>query len=152
MIFLSMVGAMPGWLLDNSDCVDGRHRDLATVVARKVGKHANQDGFANARAIRVALEMAVERCTTRLSNTPGASVRDWVTLKRSDVVGSRIDVASCVPYLELKALIGLETVKSQIEGFIHLFNSNYVNEWRGNQTRPFKLNRVFVGNPGNILC
>jgi len=151
-IFLTMLRDRPGWTLDNSDCADGRHKSLATVVARKVGKHANQDGFSNARAIRKALEMAEERCTSRLSSTPGATPKDWLTIKRIDICGNRIDLKSCVPFLELNALIGLDGVKRQIEDFIKLFNANYTNEWRGDKTRIFRLHRVFVGNPGSGMC
>jgi hypothetical protein len=83
-----------------------------------------------------------------VSTAPNPSSKDWVTLKRIDIVGTKINMETCTPVKDLLSMTGLANVKEQICDFIRMFNYNYMNEYRGEKTRSPQLNRVFVGNPG----
>ncbi len=71
-----------------------------------------------------------------------------VTLVRSDVLGSLIDVDASPALKELQSMTGLDRIKSTVRALAQLASDNLIREQAGLQPLELSLNRLFLGNPG----
>ena len=128
---------------------------VETVTRYFVGA-VTQEGFGNARAVRQLLEDSKIRHANRVSELETSTAEDLHTLKVEDVTPStsvegelEINEEGLANVLgELKGLVGLEDVKSQIDSIVNLCRLQVRRQKQGHQIQPQSLNFAFVGNPG----
>ena len=136
--------------------------NISLAACRQLGRGMGQKGFGNARAVRSYVDSAVARQGRRLilegsegrKSAAGAeSTRARKQLlTREDVLGPRPDFSACPAFLELQSMIGLASVKEEIQSLVHFQVNNFEREMRGEKRELTKLFKVFLGNPGNHLC
>lgn len=128
---------------------------VETVTRYFVGA-VTQEGFGNARAARQLLEDSKIRHANRVSELETSTADDLHTLKVEDVTPStsvegelEINEEGLANVLgELKGLVGLEDVKSQIDSIVNLCRLQVRRQKQGHRIQPQSLNFAFVGNPG----
>ena len=99
----------------------------------------------NCQYIRTKLEMWSESLEQKFDN----SFIEEVTKKSVDERKTDVEEKSLKELLtELKDLIGLQTVKSDVDSLINLLQIRKIREQRGMYVPPMSLHLVFSGNPG----
>ncbi|KAI1173786.1 P-loop containing nucleoside triphosphate hydrolase protein [Nemania sp. FL0916] len=128
---------------------DGR---LMKIVARRIGRGRGRHGFGNARDV----ETAVAKIHSRQADRLFRSMKDRSHCKSDDLVLSQEDLLGPPPlhafksraWDELKAMIGLSSVKNSIEAMIHRLQLNYQRELAEMPLLECSLNKLLLGNPG----
>lgn len=124
------------------------------VAARRLGRMRGTVGFGNARAVRILFEKARDRQARRISEQrrKGDANVDIMQLTRDDLLGPKANkeslLAGCNAWKELQAMIGLESVKAEVEKLVDLAVCNADLEDDEQPIRGVALNRIFLGNPG----
>ncbi len=126
--------------------------DAAEVIHARVEKEKVDDTFDNARFARRLLDEAIERQAVRLTeNMDSISPEDLQILKASDFGSAGSDLSTLDGCLEkLNGLIGLESVKNEVNRFIRAIRIQNESRKRGLSIadNPLSLNMIFTGNPG----
>jgi SpoVK/Ycf46/Vps4 family AAA+-type ATPase/predicted RNA-binding protein with RPS1 domain len=122
-------------------------RERATdVIARML---ANRDqSFGNAREIRTLFERTEERQATRLAADPHADIRVVLPADLPDPRAATARGNLAAALAKLDALVGLESVKEEIRGLIHLVTAQERRRRAGLPVSPVSLHLEFRGNPG----
>ena len=122
------------------------------VILSLINKEKIDDTFDNARYARRLLDTAIERQSARLSeDLDSLSAEDLQILKASDFGVLQKDVSSLDSCLDtLNSLIGLQSVKNEVNSFIRAIRIQNESRKRGLSiaSNPLSLNMVFTGNPG----
>lgn len=109
--------------------------------------------FANARMVRNVFE---ELCKITASRNSGIAVVNNINKDDISVLMKKMGVAlpqivniqENSALIELRNMIGLETVKEQIGKLISLAKMNLMRKQKGQKELPMNLHMVFTGNPG----
>jgi SpoVK/Ycf46/Vps4 family AAA+-type ATPase len=141
------------------------------MVARRVGRGRNTDGFGNMDEIALAFEQTLERQAYRLKqvqlnasgvyDVPTANGRNEskenstednfrLVLTMEDFMGpepAELWVESAA-WKELDQLAGLEDVKKAVRSLMRRSKTNYRRELQGKEPLQMSLNRLFLGPPG----
>lgn len=132
--------------------VDGGMDGLySRIVARRVGRGRGKEGFANARAVEVAVSCISERQANRLSKERRSNgTVDEMLLTKEDLIGPEPSQAldDCSAWQKLQDLIGLQSVKDTLRALLDSIEYNYGRELEEKPLVDFTLNRVFIGSPG----
>ena len=120
------------------------------IAARRLARQRGTTGFGNARAVRNYLESALERLDARIvdSRAKGEAPNIFL-LTREDLLGPRTLTFETLPALkDLEDMVGLDTVKENIEQLLQLIATNAEREENEQPIQDVALNRLFLGNPG----
>ena len=127
-------------------------KDAKEVILALINKEKIDDTFDNARYARRLLDATIERQALRLSeNLDTLAMEDLQVLKAEDFGKIDKDVSSLDSCLEkLNSLIGLGSVKEEVNGFVRAIRIQNESRKRGLSIadNPLSLNMVFTGNPG----
>ncbi|KKZ62783.1 hypothetical protein EMCG_02894 [[Emmonsia] crescens] len=130
---------------------DGSRGLYARIVIRRLGRGRGREGFGNARALENLLAKVSDRQASRLRNerASGTSPDDFLFTKE-DLIGPEPLEAllNCVAWKELQQMIGLQSVKSSVQGLLDRVKVNYDRELLEKPPVEVSLNRVFLGSPG----
>lgn len=131
---------------------DGMDGLYSRIVARQVGRGRGKEGFANARAVEIAVSRISGRQANRLSKerrTRNGPVDD-MQLTKEDLIGPEPSQAleDCSAWQKLQELIGLQSVKDTLRALLDSIEYNYARELEEKPLMDFTLNRVFLGSPG----
>jgi SpoVK/Ycf46/Vps4 family AAA+-type ATPase len=141
------------------------------IVARRVGRGRNTDGFGNIHEIKLAFEQTLERQAYRLKQAQLTALRlgDISITSRRDESGAKLtsDDSEAVLTMEdfvgpepaelweesaawkkLDRMAGLEDVKKAVRSLMRLSKTNYRRELQGKEPLQMSLNRLFLGPPG----
>ena len=123
-------------------------QSVSDVVSRRIARSKGIKGFGNARTVRSRFDEAVGFAKDRFFM--GVDLRP--TLVVEDIVGREPNRKNN-PQLdailtELDSMTGQAEVKDAFYSLVHLAESNYHKELRGERIDDFQMNRVFLGNPG----
>ncbi|KAK8224372.1 putative nonsense-mediated mRNA decay protein [Phyllosticta capitalensis] len=121
------------------------------IVARRVGRGRDREGFGNARQVENTLAQISDRQAKRLrrerkaGNTP-----DDLLLTKEDMLGPEpADVLKDnAAWKKIQQLIGLGSVKDSVKSLFDSIQYNYTRELDEEPLVEFSLNKVFLGNPG----
>lgn len=130
---------------------DGARGLYARIVIRRLGRGRGREGFGNARALENLLAKVSDRQASRLrkERASGTSPDDFLFTKE-DLIGPEPSEAllNCVAWKELQQMIGLQSVKSSVQGLLDRVKVNYDRELQEKPPVEVSLNRVFLGSPG----
>ena len=135
---------------------DATHPPIGRVLAARLGRGSGKPGFANARAVRNALDLGVKRQSERLAprfleegrGAQPLTDAEAVTLTREDMLGAKPDLDNCPELDELRRMTGLDEVKDKVVELMHLQLANWDRESRGEKALEVPLHRIFYGKPG----
>ncbi|KAF9882882.1 hypothetical protein FE257_004919 [Aspergillus nanangensis] len=132
---------------------DGLGGLYCRIVARRIGRGRGREGFANARAVEIAMAKVTERQTKRLMQQRregGSLVVDDFFLDGEDMIGPDPSqgLKSSKAWQKLQGMIGLAEVKKTVESLIDTIQYNYRREIDEQPVVGYSLNKVFLGNPG----
>ncbi|KAJ9255512.1 hypothetical protein DTO212C5_9142 [Paecilomyces variotii] len=131
---------------------DGLRGLYSRIVARRIGRGRGREGFANARAIENARSRIAERQSERLKHERRnrGSQPDEFLLTKEDLIGPEPSQAleSSSAWQKLKSMIGLDSVKKDIQSLLDSIQYNYHRELQELPPVEFTLNKVFLGSPG----
>ena len=122
-------------------------RELAAEIIAWM--HANRDeAFGNAREIRTLFERTEERQASRLAADPHADIRVVLPADLPDprAITGRGNLAAALAKLD--ALVGLDSVKEEVRGIVHLVTAQERRRQAGLTVSPASLHLEFRGNPG----
>jgi SpoVK/Ycf46/Vps4 family AAA+-type ATPase len=153
--------------------VDGGHESPhPLILAKRVGRGRNTNGFGNVHEIALAFEQALERQAYRLKQTQLAPLRghDEHTTDEGDKRGATSNKSSnskriltmedligpepaelwaeSAAWKELDQMAGLEDVKKAVRSLMRRSKTNYRRELQGKEPLQLSLNRLFLGPPG----
>ena len=127
---------------------DEQHLRLAI---RRLGRRRGENGFGNARAVRVFFDIARDRQATRITDERSkGKTPDIYWLKRTDFLGPEItkdSLKKSSAWVDLEAMEGLAPVKESVEQLFKLVLNNIDREKREQPMYAVALNRLFLGNP-----
>jgi DNA replication protein DnaC len=123
---------------------------VSEVVARRLARGIDREGFGNARDVRTCWNETVAAALIRekaSGHKPYPRMLEVV-----DVIGpppSRENIPALDEALrELGGYTGLGKVKASIDRLVQTAADNYDRELAGEPPEPMPLNRIFIGNPG----
>ncbi|KAJ9300137.1 hypothetical protein DTO271G3_2254 [Paecilomyces variotii] len=132
---------------------DGLRGLYSRIVARRIGRGRGREGFANARAIENARSRIAERQSERLKHERRnrGSQPDEFLLTKEDLIGPEPSQAleSSSAWQKLKSMIGLDSVKKDIQSLLDSIQYNYHRELQELPPVEFTLNKVFLGSTWN---
>ncbi|KAK7181913.1 NFX1-type zinc finger-containing protein 1 (ATPase) [Paraphaeosphaeria sporulosa] len=123
----------------------------ARIVARRIGRGRDQEGFGNARAMQNQIDRITERQAKRLRKQRRAGIpSDDHLLSKEDLIGPEpaIMLQSNKAWMKLQGMIGLQSVKDNIRVLLDSLQHNYHRELAEKPILQYSLNRCFVGSPG----
>ncbi|KAK8428842.1 putative AAA family ATPase [Phyllosticta citricarpa] len=121
------------------------------VVARRIGRGRDREGFGNARQVENVLARIAERQAKRLRlERRAGQAPDDLLLTKEDMLGPEpADVLNDnAAWRKLQKLIGLGSVKDSVRALFDSIQYNYTRELDEEPLIDFSLNKVFLGNPG----
>ncbi|PYI10434.1 putative AAA family ATPase [Aspergillus sclerotiicarbonarius CBS 121057] len=121
------------------------------IVARRLGRQRGKEGFANARAVANACSKIFERQARRLKRERRRKTSvDDLYLTKEDLIGPEPSNAlqNCSAWRKLQSMIGLKSVKQDVQALLDSIQSNYNRELSEQPLVEFTLNRVLLGSPG----
>ncbi|KAI0871120.1 P-loop containing nucleoside triphosphate hydrolase protein [Hypoxylon argillaceum] len=125
---------------------------LMRVVARRIGRGRDRHSFGNARDVQTTVSAIHRRQADRLFRSMKAGTHrksDDLVLSQEDLLGPPPSVAfNSGAWDKLKAMTGLNLVKSSIEAIIHRLQLNYERELAEKPLLECSLNKLLLGNPG----
>ncbi|KAM3512419.1 hypothetical protein MY11210_003909 [Beauveria gryllotalpidicola] len=130
---------------------DGLRGLYCRIVARRLGRGRDKDGFGNARAVENLLGTVYRRQSDRLRRQRREGRRpDDLILTKDDLLGPEPSNAllKSAAWAKLQDLIGLKSVKESIRSLVDSAKTNYQRELNEEPIIEYSLNRVFLGNPG----
>jgi AAA+ superfamily predicted ATPase len=119
--------------------------DVSRVAAARIARGRGRKGFGNARSVRQMFERAIGEAKHRYTGGEPTMIVE-------DVIGKE-PTRENVPALdavmrELEAMVGLASVKRDMQSLVDLARNNYKRELAGLKVDDVPLNRLFLGNPG----
>lgn len=145
------------WRLEPFITKEGTSVDIALIVAKRLHRGANRNGFANARSVRIIFEQmqgsASKRQRKELAEAD-ESDEDLIhenhstTLTLIDLIGDPIDPLESPLIKELMKMTGLKDVKDSVLAMAKMSALNYESELKGENVLDISLHRMFLGNPG----
>ncbi|KAM3565705.1 hypothetical protein MY1884_000014 [Beauveria asiatica] len=130
---------------------DGLRGLYCRIVARRLGRGRDKDGFGNARAVENLLGTVYRRQSDRLRRQRREDPRpDDLLLTKDDLLGPEPSNAllKSAAWAKLQHLIGLKSVKESIKSLVDSAKTNYQRELNEEPMIEYSLNRIFLGNPG----
>ncbi|KAM3466603.1 hypothetical protein NHJ6243_000658 [Beauveria neobassiana] len=130
---------------------DGLRGLYCRIVARRLGRGRDKDGFGNARAVENFLGTVYRRQSDRLRRQRRDGLRpDDLFLTKDDLLGPEPSNAllKSEAWAKLQDLIGLNSVKESIKSLVDSAKTNYQRELDEEPIIEYSLNRIFLGNPG----
>ncbi|KAF1739382.1 Stage V sporulation protein K [Beauveria bassiana] len=130
---------------------DGLRGLYCRIVARRLGRGRDKDGFGNARAVENFLGTVYRRQSDRLRRQRREGPRpDDLLLTKDDLLGPEPSNAllKSEAWAKLQDLIGLNSVKESIKSLVDSAKTNYQRELDEEPIIEYSLNRIFLGNPG----
>ncbi|KAM3507032.1 hypothetical protein MY10362_002023 [Beauveria mimosiformis] len=130
---------------------DGLRGLYCRIVARRLGRGRDKDGFGNARAVENLLGTVYRRQSDRLRRQHREGLRpDDLLLTKDDLLGPEPSNAllKSAAWAKLQDLIGLKSVKESIKSLVDSAKTNYQRELNEEPIIEYSLNRIFLGNPG----
>ena len=128
---------------------------LSAVVGRRFARNANTKGFGNAGDLLNFITLIQERNFQRRQAEfyeSGVKNTDCHTVTSYDILGPRPDPKTCIAYKKLYSMIGLKSVKGNVEALIGRLQEMWDAECDGKIPKSIPmLNRLFVGSPGNNI-
>jgi SpoVK/Ycf46/Vps4 family AAA+-type ATPase len=124
---------------------------LLTIEAKlelslRLDKERVDETFGNARTVKnIVLEAIFRKGSNRMNEND--SIIKYVLLEKEDF-SVKIDTQNENPSEQLKNLIGLETVKKEIESLVAFVKIQKLRQENGLPIVPIQLHAVFSGNPG----
>ena len=106
------------------------------------------DNFGNGRYVRNLFEDVLTRQATRLSSNPNVSNDKLSTLTYEDFIKDEDDETLEELLEKLNKLVGLESVKEDVNSLINLYQVRQMREKQGLKQPPMSNHLVFTGNPG----
>ncbi|KAF1814036.1 P-loop containing nucleoside triphosphate hydrolase protein [Eremomyces bilateralis CBS 781.70] len=132
-------------------CEDGIEGLYCRIVSRRIGRGRGKAGFGNARAVQNALAQVTRRQSGRLfrEQRVGNHPDDFL-LTKEDLIGPEPSSAleKSKPWQKLKAMIGLDSVKTAVAALVDSIQQNYVRELEEQPPIEYSLNKVLLGSPG----
>jgi AAA+ superfamily predicted ATPase len=130
------MGVEQGWSIDDA---------VSRVAAARIARGRGRKGFGNARSVRQMFERAIGEAKHRYTGGKPTMIVE-------DVIGKE-PTRENVPALdavmrELEAMVGLASVKRDMQSLVDLARNNYKRELAGLKVDDVPLNRLFLGNPG----
>ncbi len=128
-------------------------KDAYTAVEKRIGEMSRSRGenFGNARDVRTLMEGISMRQSSRLTSMPNAGTGQYSTIEAVDVVGNEKATKNShdkSPIDQLNALVGLASVKDEVEKTVGMLRMQKLREQRGKASVPMSRHLVFTGNPG----
>ncbi|KAL0261728.1 hypothetical protein SLS55_003158 [Diplodia seriata] len=123
----------------------------ARIVARRIGRGRDHEGFGNARAVENNIARIVQRQAKRLRKERKAGgLPDDFLLTQADLLGPEPQdvLKDNASWDKLQQMIGLGSVKSAIQALFDVMQYNYTRELDEEPLIDLSLNKVFLGNPG----
>lgn len=115
-------------------------------LAVRLDKERVDETFGNARTVKnIVLEAIFRKGSNRMNEND--SIIKYVLLEKEDF-SVKIDTQNENPSEQLKNLIGLETVKNEIESLVAFVKIQKLRQENGLPIVPIQLHAVFSGNPG----
>lgn len=115
-------------------------------LAIRLDKERVDETFGNARTVKnIVLEAIFRKGSNRMNEND--SIIKYVLLEKVDF-SVKIDTQNENPSEQLKNLIGLETVKNEIESLVAFVKIQKLRQENGLPIVPIQLHAVFSGNPG----
>ena len=132
--------------------VEGGLAGLPSRIAiTRLARGRGTNGFGNARALQNMFSGIRERQASRLENErrQGSRPNDFL-ITAEDIIGPPPDKAmnKSKAWKKLQEMIGLGSVKTTIQEFFILVETNYLRELEEKPIVQFSLNRCFLGPPG----
>ncbi len=111
---------------------------------------AKGDNFGNARDVRNFFETILKRQATRIAAEGNITEASIKTIVGKDILpfAHEEKSAGISPWEELDALIGLDSVKQDVQNTVGLVKMQKLRKDRGLQTIATSRHMVFTGNPG----
>ncbi len=130
------MGVEQGWSIDDA---------VSRVAAARIARGRGRKGFGNARSVRQMFERAIGEAKHRYTGGKPTMIVE-------DVIGKE-PTRENVPALdavmrELESMVGLASVKRDMQALVDLARNNYKRELAGLKVDDVPLNRLFLGNPG----
>ncbi|KND87588.1 NFX1-type zinc finger-containing protein 1 [Tolypocladium ophioglossoides CBS 100239] len=132
-------------------CEGGDRGLYCRVVARRIGRGRDRDGFGNARAVENGLAWICNRQANRLRRERRAGMKpDDFLFTKEDLIGPEPAEAlfKCPAWQKLQQLWGLKGVKAAVKALMDSIQENYQRELDEQPLIEYSLNKVFLGNPG----
>ena len=127
-------------------------KEAKSVILSRINREKVDDTFDNARFARRLLDEAIENQAVRLSNNlKEIQPEDLQVLRPEDFGDPENDDSTLEGCLEkLNGLIGLASVKEEVNGFVRAVKIQNESRKRGLAiaANPIPMNMVFTGNPG----
>lgn len=127
-------------------------KEARPVILSQINREKVDDTFDNARFARRLLDEAIEYQAVRLSNNlKEIQPEDLQVLRPEDFGDPESDDSTLEGCLEkLNGLIGLASVKEEVNGFVRAVKIQNESRKRGLAiaANPIPMNMVFTGNPG----
>jgi len=143
--------------LNNLQVDGGPESPYPLILAKRVGRGRNKDGFGNIHELLLAFEQTLERHAHRLklgnsgSSTKAKSSKSSKrVLTMEDIMGSEPAElwAESAAWKELDSMAGLEDVKKAVRSLMRRSKINYRRELQGKEPLQISLNGLFLGPPG----
>jgi SpoVK/Ycf46/Vps4 family AAA+-type ATPase len=128
-----------------------RDNDFAITEAAKaelkdrIEKERVDDTFGNARTVRNIVMDAIFKKGARPVDEEDISA--YTLLEKEDFESPRIEITD-KPFDRLQALVGLDTVKTEVTSLISFVRMQQLRKEKGLPGVPIQLHSVFTGNPG----
>jgi len=132
-------------------CEDGIRGLYCRIVARRIGRGRDRDGFGNARTVENMISIIRSRQANRLRQERRADLKpDDMLFVKTDLIGPEPSaaLAKSQAWIKLQKLIGLTTVKEAVKALVDTAQQNYQRELAEEPPIEYSLNKVFLGSPG----
>ncbi|MFE4521772.1 AAA family ATPase [Cytobacillus firmus] len=114
-------------------------------LSKRIEKERVDDTFGNARTVRnIVLDAIFKKGSQAKSNE---NIMSYTLLEKEDFE-SEEEEKLMNPREQLDRLIGLETVKKEVQNLVSFVKMQQVRRERGLPVVPIQLHSVFTGNPG----
>jgi Holliday junction resolvasome RuvABC ATP-dependent DNA helicase subunit len=130
---------------------DGLNGLYVRVLIRRISRARGRASFANARQVHNTLHAIAIRQAKRLASSRRRKQEDDdMFLTKTDMLGPppSTTLQHSEAWKKLQAMIGLASVKEEIQVFVNQLQINYNRELAEQPPIECSLNKVFLGNPG----
>lgn len=126
-----------GWIVEGPN--------VSKVACNRIASKIGTKGFSNARLVNDSFIRATNEAISRRDFDPQKPM-----IKIIDIIGENpaTNVRLKSIRKKLEDMTGLAAVKAEVDKLIKIADKNYQSECKGEQAEDFRMNRVFLGNPG----
>lgn len=126
---------------------------VCKMVSKRLARLAGRVGFGNARQVNSWVDKMIDRQSSRLTREGSvvSAPSDRFLLTEADVLGPdpcNVSVETCPALRKLHGMIGLTSIKAQVDALVQMVKDNFQLEKRLKPLQEVALNRLFLGNPG----